>query len=159
KIFSLPNIDKMRVNAKVHESMVDRIKPGLPGRIRVDAFAEEVLTGTVASINPLPDTNSMFMSDVKVYTTFVTIEKGLRGLRPGMSAQVEILVTELDNVLSVPVQAILPYGGKYHVAVKTPNGYDRRDVTLGISNDRLIEVTKGLKAGDLVALNPVSLMT
>jgi RND family efflux transporter MFP subunit len=165
KIFSLPNIEKMRVNAKVHESMVDRIRPNLPARIRVDAFArkedgsEEILEGVVESINPLPDTNSMFSSDIKVYTTRVTIKNGLKGLRPGMSAQVEILVTELDNVLCVPVQAILEYGGKDHVAVKTPSGYERQVVSLGISNDKLVEVTKGLKTGDLVALNPVSLMS
>ena len=63
--------------------------------------------------------DSFFSSDIKVYTTHVTIDKGLPGLRPGMSAQVEILVTELDNVLSVPVQAIIEFKGKDHVAVKT----------------------------------------
>jgi hypothetical protein len=82
------------------------------------------------------------------------------GLRPGMSAQTEILVTELDNVLSVPIQAVLPYANKYHIAVKTPAGqYDRRPVTLGINNDRLIEVKSGLKTGDIVALNPIALMS
>jgi HlyD family secretion protein len=159
KIFSLPDITKMRVNTKVHESMIDRITPGLPSRIRVDAFAEQVLTGAVQDVAPLPDPNSYFSSDIKVYTTHVTIDNGLAGLRPGMTAQVEILVTELDDVLSVPVQAVLSYGNKYHIAVRTPNGYDRREVTLGISNDRLIEVKKGLKTGDLVALNPVALMS
>jgi multidrug efflux pump subunit AcrA (membrane-fusion protein) len=161
KIFSLPNISKMRVNVKVHESMVDRIKPNLPARIRVDAFAEVLLSGTVESINPLPDTNSMFSSDIKVYTTRVTIGDvpGGLGLRPGMSAQVEILVAELDNVLCVPVQAVVEYGGKDHVAVKTPTGYQRKEVTLGMTNDRFIEVTKGLKTGEIVALNPQALMS
>jgi HlyD family secretion protein len=63
-------------------------------------------------------------------------------------------------VLCVPVQAILEYGGKDHVAVRTPTGgYERRVVSLGISNDKLVEVSKGLKTGDLVALNPVALMS
>src|SRR6185437_9264746 len=110
-----------RVNTKVHESMIDRITPGLPARIRVDAFADEVLTGSVQDVAPLPDPNSFFSSDIKVYTTHVTIEKGLPGLRPGMTAQVEILVTELDNVLSVPVQAVLEYKDENHVAVKGPS--------------------------------------
>src|SRR5262249_42781064 len=119
KIFSLPDINFMRVNTKVHESMVDRITSGLRARIRVDAFADQVVTGKVIYVAPLPDPNSFFSSDVKVYTTHVTIEKGLSGLRPGMTAQVEILVANLDNVLSVPVPAILEYKGKDHVAVKT----------------------------------------
>jgi len=159
KIFSLPDISRMQVNTKVHESMIDRITPGLRARIKVDAFAEETLTGTVKDIAPLPDPSSFFSSDIKVYTTHVTIDKVPSGIRPGMNAQVEILVTQLDDVLSVPVQAVLQFNNKDHIAVKAANGYDFRDVSLGISNDKLVEVKKGLKAGDLVALNPVSLMT
>lgn len=160
KIFSLPDTSKMQVNTKVHESMVDRTTPGLRARIRVDAFAEEVLPGVVEEVAPLPDPTSFLSSDVKVYTTKVKIERGLPGLRPGMTAQVEILVNELENVLSVPVQAVLQYGGKDHVAVrKSDNTFDWRDVTLGVSNDKLVEVKDGLKAGEFVALMPILLMS
>ena len=160
KIFSLPDINKMQVNTKVHESMIDQITPGLRARIRVESFADTTLTGTVKDIAPLPDPSSFFSSDIKVYTTHVTIDKGLSGLRPGMSAQVEILVTQLSNVLSVPVQAILQYKGKDHLAIKSTDGsFDWRDVKLGISNDKLVEVREGIKAGDLVALNPIGLMS
>ncbi|MFO0909667.1 MAG: HlyD family efflux transporter periplasmic adaptor subunit [Isosphaeraceae bacterium] len=160
KIFSLPDTTKMQVNTKVHESMIDRIAPGLRARIKVDAFPETVLMGVVEDVAPLPDPTSFFASDVKVYTTKVKIEKGLAGLRPGMTAQVEILVNELENVLSVPVQAVLQYGGKDHVAIRKPEGgFDWNDVELGVSNDKLVEVKKGIKSGDLVALNPISLMS
>lgn len=159
KIFSLPDISKMRVNTKVHESMVDRIKPGLRARIKVDAFAEETLPGVVEDVAPLPDPSSFFSSDVKVYTTHVVIEKGLPGLRPGMTSQVEILVVDLPDVLSVPVMAVLQYKNKDHVAVKTADGFEWRDVVLGLSNDRLVEVKSGLKSGDRVALSPIVLMS
>ena len=76
-----------------------------------------------------------------------------------MTAQVEILVTELADVLSVPVQAVLEYQGKDHVAVKTDDGHDWRVVRLGISNDKLVEVREGLKTGEVVALNPIALMS
>ena len=159
KIFSLPDISQMRVNVKVHESMIDRLSAGLRARVRVDAFADQVLTGTVRDVAPLPDPSSFFSSDIKVYTTHVTIDKGISGLRPGMTAQVEILVAELDNVLSVPVQAVLQYKGKDHIAVRAGDSYAFRDVVLGTTNDRHIEVREGLKTGDLVALNPTSLMS
>jgi hypothetical protein len=159
KIFSLPDINKMRVNTKVHESMVDHLKPGLRARIRVDAFANQLLTGTVEEVAPLPDPSSFLSSDVKVYTTRVSIDKGLTGLRPGMSAQVEILVANLPNVLSVPVQAVLEYKGKDHVAVMTQDRYEWRDVSLGTTNDRHVEILKGVKTGDRVVLNPTSLMS
>lgn len=160
KIFSLPDTTRMQVNTKVHESMVDRITQGLRARIRVDAFADEMLPGVVEEVAPLPDPSSFFSADVKVYTTKVKIERGRDGLRPGMTAQVEILVNELENVLSVPVQAVLQYGGKDHIAVRKTDGtFDWRDVTLGVYNDKFVEVKGGVKAGELVALMPILLMT
>ena len=77
-----------------------------------------------------------------------------------MTAQVEILVAELDNVLSVPVQAVLHYDGKDQVAVKKPDGgFAWREVTLGASNDKVIEIKKGIQSGEHVALDPLSLLT
>ncbi|HEV3168265.1 MAG TPA: efflux RND transporter periplasmic adaptor subunit, partial [Isosphaeraceae bacterium] len=159
KIFSLPDITKMQVNTKVHESMVDRVARGQRARIRVDALPNGELTGSVKTVAPLPDPSSFFSSDIKVYSTLVSIDKGPSQLRPGMTAQVEILVTELEDVLSVPVQAVLEFKNKQQVYVKTPNGYERRQVTVGISNDQLIEVKTGIKEGDRVVLNPTGLMT
>lgn len=159
RIFSLPDLDQMRVNTKVHESMVDRVTRGLKARIRVDAFANRPLVGTVGQVNPLPDPTSFFSSDIKVYTTMVAIDDGFSELRPGMTAQVEILITQLDNVLSVPVQAILEFKGKNYAYVRQGDEFARREIVLGISNDKLVEVKEGISDGDEVALNPVALMS
>jgi HlyD family secretion protein len=159
KIFSLPDISHMQVNTKVHESEIDRIAKGMKAKIRVDAFANQELTGTVESVQPLPDPTSFMSSDVKVYTTIVTIDNPLPGLRPGMTAKVDILVSEQDDVLAVPLQAILAFKGTSNVYVKTPKGPELRKVVLGTSNDQFVEVKEGLKDGDIVALNPGSLMT
>ena len=161
KIFSLPDTTKMRVNTKVHESMVDRIKPGLRSLVRVEAAATEVIRGQVVSVAPMSDPNSNFSSDIKVYTTFIAIEGDTAklNLRPGMSAQVEILVTELDDVLSVPVQSILEFKGKDYVFVKDGDGFRQQEITVGISNDQHVEAKKGLKSGDQVALSPGVLLT
>lgn len=159
KIFSLPDIGHMQVNTKVHESMVDRVKESQRARIRVDAFASELLNGSVKSVQPLPDPSSFFSSDVKVYTTLVTIENGLAGLRPGMTAQVEILIEQLDDVLAVPIQGILEFKGKDHVYVMTPDGPKRREVKVGTSNEKLVQILEGLKAGDAIALNPAGLLS
>ena len=148
KIFSLPDIAKMQVNAKVHESQIDKITTNMKARIRVDAFADQELSGTVLDVAPLPDPTSFFSSDIKVYTSHIRIDNPLPGLRPGMNAEVEILVDRKENVLSVPIQAILEYQGKDHVAVKTPNGFERKVVEVGVNNEKFVEVTKGLTAGD-----------
>jgi len=159
KIFSLPDIGHMQVNAKIHETMVNMVQPGLPARVRVESNTT-VLDGTVKSVAPLPDPSSFFTSDVKMYTTLVSIDtEGLTNLRPGMSAEVEILVTQLDNIVAVPVQAILEFQGKDHVFVLTPDGPRRREVKLGISNDKMVEVKEGVQANDQVAMNPTALLS
>ncbi len=108
--------------------------PNMKARIRVNAFPDELLNGRVLSVAPLPDSMNTFAEDQKVYTTKVGIANHLPGLRPGMLAQVEIRVNELDNVLGVPISAVLQQDGNYSwtVAVKKPDGgFEWRDVTLG----------------------------
>jgi multidrug efflux pump subunit AcrA (membrane-fusion protein) len=159
KIFSLPDIGRMQVNTKVHESKIDKIERGMRAKIRVDAFSERELDGTVMDVAPLPEPTSFFSSDIKVYTTKVRIENPLPGLRPGMNAEVTILVSRKENVLSVPMEAVLEYGGKDHLAIRSPTGYERREVELGENNDKFVEVTRGVTAGSIVALNPVALIS
>ena len=164
-IFSLPDITNMQVNAKIHESQLDRIASrmgsGTPlkAKIRVDAFADQELDGTVSDVAPLPDPTSFFSSDIKVYTSHIKIDNPLPGLRPGMNAEVVILVDRRENVLTVPVQAVLEFKGKDHVAVRGPGGYVRKEVTLGATNDKHIEIMGGLEENQVVALNPIALLS
>jgi hypothetical protein len=83
-------------------------------------------------------------------------------LTPDMTAEVQITVdASKDPVLTVPVQAIIggtELAAKREVFVRTPTGYDRRLVTLGIYNEKVVEITDGLKEGDEVVLNPKVLL-
>ncbi len=74
KIFSLPDISLMQVNTKVHESHIYKIDKNLKAKIRVDAFSDQVLEGTVVEVAALPDQGNFFNSDIKVYTTKVRID-------------------------------------------------------------------------------------
>ncbi len=159
KIFSLPDISRMQVNTKVHESQIDKIGPNMKAKILVEAFADQKLNGTVVDVQPLPDPTSFFSSDIKVYTTHVKIDDSLQGMRPGMNAQVEILVDRRENVLAVPINAILQFDGKDHVTKKLDDRFERVVIELGPSNERFVQVNKGIKDGDVVVLNPKSLMS
>ena len=103
----------------------------------------------------LPDPVCFFDGFVKTYTTKVQIDHVPAGVRHGMTAQVEILVDDLENVLSVPASAIVRFDEKDHVAVvKWDGGCEWRDVTLGRSNDRFAEVRAGIESGERVLLTP-----
>jgi HlyD family secretion protein len=160
-LFYLPDLSRpLRVNTKVHESIVDRLRPGLRARVEVDAFPGQTFSGVVEAVAHQPDPTTFLNPGLKVYTTRVAIEGGSPNLRPGMTARVEILISELDNVLSVPVVAVVRYDDKDRVAVKTPDGgVDWREVTLGRSNEKMVEVKAGLKAGESVAIDAASLLS
>jgi RND family efflux transporter MFP subunit len=159
KIFSIPDLTRMQVNVKVHESQVDKVAPGMIAKIRVDALPGRVFSGKVLEVLPLPDAVGSANQKLKVYTTKVSIEDPHGALRPGFTADAEILVAERDNVLSVPVDAVHTIDHKDHVAVKKPDGtFEWREVTLGIGNDKFVEVRQGINRGELVVTRPLDLI-
>jgi HlyD family secretion protein len=96
----------------------------------------------------------------KVYTTLIKLEDTPSQLRDGMTAGAEIILNEADNALTVPGTAILVRNGKFQVAVKTPAGtFDWREVTTGPSDGTQVEIRTGLKVGELVAVQPISLLS
>ncbi len=150
-IFRLPDLSQMQVKVTVHESKVDQIRPGMRARIRVQS---QEFQGTVSNVANQPEPTMWFSSQVKEYATYVKIDGEAKDLRPGMTAEVEILAAHLKNVLSVPVAAVVEQRGKYYCWVRKGNQVERRPLVLGASNDKFIEVKDGLAAGDEVVLNP-----
>ena len=147
----------MQVNAQIRELHVDKLIPNQKAKVRVDAFPDRVFDGVVLDIAPVPDTRSFSRQDIKVYPTHVRIDDPFPSLRPGMTAEVEVLVNEVDDVLSVPIQAFLVYNGQFYdyVAVKKPGGgFELRAVELGIGDEKFVEVRKGIQSGEVVILNP-----
>ncbi len=150
-LIRLPDLTKMQVKVTVHESKVDLIRPGMPARITVQ---DRQWVGKVMSVANQPEPSSFFAASIKEYATTVSIEGDTAGLKPGMTAEVEILVSDLRNVLTVPVSAVVEKDGKFFAWVKDKTGLHRRPLLLGQTNDKLIQVADGLKEKDEVILNP-----
>ncbi len=152
-IITIPNLAKMSVNVKIHESYIKKILKGQRAKIVVDAFADQALTGEITKVAVLPDSANRWMNpDLKVYLTSITIEGTRDWVKPGMSAKVEVFVEHLDNVVHVPVQAIVPEDGKHVCYVMNGSSQERRVVEIGQFNDEFIVVRSGLKEGEKVAL-------
>jgi RND family efflux transporter MFP subunit len=159
-VFFIPDMELMQVEVKIHESEVKRIAAGQKAILRVDAFANQSFTGTVKSVAQLSKSDSFFGSGVKEYTTIVVFdEKASVALRPGMTAEVEILVDNLSQVLAVPVQAVAEHRGKHYVYAQTAEGVERRQVEIGQTNNRMIVVKSGIESGDVVTLDARSRAT
>src|SRR5262249_20278681 len=113
----------------------------------------------VATVAALTD---WFSSDVKVYQTKVGVGEYLEGLKPGMSAEVTITTgAPREHVLVVPVEAIIggaEMGGKRQLYAMTAKGPELRDVVIGDSNDKMVEIKDGVVENDEVVLNPKVLL-
>ncbi len=154
ELIYLPVGDEFIGEIKVHETNLKKIYPGLPVRIRIDALPGQIFQGKIAKIAPLPDAQSMWMNpDLKVYNTQVVIEDGA-GLKSGMNCEAEIIVEQHEKAMYVPVQSVVKISGQPVVYVKTPTGVEKREIKVGLDNNRMIHVIEGLKVGEEVQMTP-----
>ena len=153
QIITIPDMSQMVVKIKIPEASIRSVVKGQKARISIDAFPDKSLTGEVLKVGVLPDTQNRWMNpDVKVYETTIKIDGTQDWLRPGMSAQVEVVIKRLPDVLYVPIQAVVPKDGKRVVYVNRLAGKEMRPVEIGDFNDQFIEVKTGLSEGEQVLL-------
>ncbi|MGC8804338.1 MAG: efflux RND transporter periplasmic adaptor subunit [Candidatus Ratteibacteria bacterium] len=157
ELLNLPDFSTMGVEVKIHESSVEKVKAGLPATIKVDAFPDKVFTGSVQSVALMPDPTLKWLNpDLNVYVAQISFDKSYDYLRPGMSAQVEIIVKTLKDVLVIPLVAVNFSEGKAYVNVLRGRHIEPRQIEIGESNEKEVEVKKGLKEGDIVVISAVS---
>ena len=150
-ILKLPDLKNMQVKALVHETKVDQLRVGMRVRIKIQDLDFQ---GEITSIANQPEATNWFQGNTKEYATLIKIDGEPTDLKPGMTAEVEILVDEKTGVLTIPVQCVVESGNKFHAYVKTRKGIEVRDLVLGGTNDTVIEVQDGVKEGEQVLLNP-----
>ncbi len=153
-IIRLPDPKRMQVVARINESRIDKVRPGMPGKIRLDAFPNMVLTGTVRSVSEYPLPASSPYSTVKEYGAEVTIDEAPPGARSGMTAQVSIEVERQESALQVPVQSVLERGKRFFCIVDTGEELLAREVQVGASNEQSVVISRGIEAGEQVVLAP-----
>jgi RND family efflux transporter MFP subunit len=156
-ILRIPDLTNMQVKVTIHESRIDQIRVGLPAEVRIGD--RDKMTGEVLSIANQPESSNWFSSNVKEYATIVKINGETKGLKPGMTAIVDIQIADLQDVLAVPVSAVVEQRGKFYAWVHTPGGPERRPLLLGLTNDKMIEIRDGLNEGEMVYLNPRAALT
>ncbi len=154
-LIHLPATASAKAEISIHESNLQKVRVGLPATITVDALPGRSYAGTVARIAPLPDAQSMWMNpDLKVYNSDIHIDNGDADLRPGMSCQARILVAEYDDVVHVPIQAVVRVGRQHTVYVVSGRTVEARAVEIGLDNNRMVHILSGLEEGEAVLLAP-----
>ncbi|MDA0810321.1 MAG: HlyD family efflux transporter periplasmic adaptor subunit [Planctomycetota bacterium] len=157
-IIRIPDDSKMRVVAKVHESRIGFVQPGLRADIILESMPDLKLVGRVVGVSEYPiPSYSVYMAHIKEYAVDIDIENPPEGLRPGMTAQVDVLAERIDNAIQIPNQAVIGRNGRFFCAVPDSSGsLATREIMVGSSNEDALVVLDGLEPGEMVVLQPNS---
>ena len=148
----MPDLTKMQVKVGIHESIIDRVRPGLKAIVTLPDLEVEAKVTKVASVTRPA---GWWTGNVVKYDTLIELPSN-KGLKPGMSAEVEVIMAVHEDVLTIPVAAVVETEEGDFCWVTTPEGVQKRSLQLGDSNDVFIVVGAGLKEGDEVVLNPMA---
>ena len=156
-IIKLPDVTQMMLEIRVHESHVQKIKPGLQAYVTIDSLPDQQFRGSVRKVGVLPDSSSRWMNpNLKVYATEILIEDEIPDIKPGISGRAEVIITNLHNVLTVPIQAVTTVKGRQVCLVEKGRSAKPVPVEVGMYSDRLMEIKSGLKEGDMVLLSALT---
>jgi len=155
KLFAVTKMSEMQVKAFVHEAEVKKVRPGMPVEVRVDALGDRTFQGTVQEVANFYDSTRQWLSGgVKEYETIIRIDNlPGTGLKPGMTAQANIIAGELTDGLLVPIPAIAEREGQYYCYVVANTGIQPRQVSIGDNTATFVEIKSGLAEGETVALD------
>jgi membrane fusion protein (multidrug efflux system) len=144
-ITELAQLDRLRVNFSAPELYLGRLSVGAPVQIRTTAYPDLVLKGTVDVINPVLDRATRSARIV------AHVDNPGRRLRPGMSAEVSVVLDERPQALTVPGESIFFQGQQAFVyTVAADSSVSLTQVSLGTRGAELVEINSGLEQGQTV---------
>ncbi len=147
----LPDISKMVVETRVRETDIHKVEKNQNVGIRVEAYPELTLTGSVTMIGTLAQ-EEKDRRGTKFFGVTILLNESEPRLRPGMTARVDIQVEQRPHALSIPLDAVFEREGRSVVYVASGRRVRPREVALGPSNQDFVVVEKGLQEGDRVCL-------
>ena len=129
------------------------VRVGLEARARYHAWDETLFAGKVLRLAPTVDQRT------RALRAEVEIENAEQRLRPGMFVEVTLIGERRENVAVVPRSAVTDRGGRRVVFVLAGQRVALREVTLGLGDDVLVEVRRGLETGERIVVRGLETLT
>jgi len=148
-IVSLVNRDKMFVEADVDEVDIKEVSVGQRAEVSFDAYPNLTLPARVSDISPI----AIAKGGITIIEVKLELFEFDERIKSGFSAEAEIVVAEIHNVLRIPLESVVEREGEHFVSLITKKGDKTVSVKVGISNEEYIQITYGLKEGDKIVAN------
>ena len=148
-LFTVADLSTLWVVIDIYEKDISRLRLGTGVKVSVTAFPEKTFKGKISYIADVVDEKT------RTEKARVTIDNSSGLLKPGMFASVLIEATSggTERLIAVPEEAVLIDGTKRYVFIQTaPEKFQRRDIEAGRTLGDRLEVTRGLKEGETVAV-------
>ena len=152
KLIELPDLSQMRAEVKINEVDISKVLPGQRVEIRPDAFSDTAYTGKVELVANLAQ-NLDYKSKIKIFPVQIRIDGQSKTLLPGLTISCKILVSEITDVLFIPLESLFNEQGIDYVYIKSGSGFKRHNIQTGAVNTDYAIVTEGLEENDLIALS------
>jgi HlyD family secretion protein len=152
-IAQIPNLDDMQASLFVQANDAIELVKGLPVDIRLDAFPNKVFSGEITDVSGFP--RSIERGNPVTYFEIVVklLEQDKSMMQPGRKLTAKIDVKSSTQELVVPLQSLYFEDGSTYVYLQNGNDFNKRSVVSGRKNLYLVEITKGLSNGDVIALS------
>ncbi len=140
-IVDIVNSNPIKLEFRVPEVYIARVQNGQIVNVSVDAYKGESFRGEVYAISPQVDVNG------RNFTVRALINNDDARLKPGLFAQVELVLERKPNALLIPEAALMPAGDRQYVYRIEDGKAMRTEVVTGAREDAMVEITSGLEAG------------
>jgi membrane fusion protein (multidrug efflux system) len=141
-VADIVNVDKIKINVNVPELDVRYLRPKQKTTVKIDAFQDRSIFGTVYFISYKADPAT------KTFLVKVLIDNADHDIRPGMIARVAFLRRVIPDALVAPLFAIVDKGGERLLFVEKDGAAHARTVSIGVIEGDKVQITKGLEPGD-----------
>jgi len=143
----------MQFDASVNQVDADQVRLGQKATVHFDAYPNLVVNGKVESVGTLAISARRINYWVRQVPVRIAIDGQDNRVIPDLTASADVVVTEQDDALLIPREAVQETDGKTIVYVKQGDNVVPREVELGAFSNTQVSVTSGLQAGDEVAIS------
>jgi RND family efflux transporter MFP subunit len=149
-LMTLVDPSRLYIYATIDEVDVKNLRPGQKVKILIDAFPNQAFSGILKRISPIVIGAKQ---ETRTFDIWVYFEGMMPAVKPGMSADIEVITDYLPDVLAVPTGALLEKEGKKMIYTVGEGRVQLREVEIGLSNWNDTEIKKGLKEGEVIVEN------
>jgi len=152
-IAELPDATTLRISARVDETERGRLAAKQPVTVQLNAIPDRQFTGHIEQISAIASMDfSSGWPITRNFTLEIALDQTDSRFKPGLSGQVTVVVDRVANAITIPAQAMFQKSGQSVIYVWRGTQFEERAIDVGRRSGDKILISKGVNAGEQLAL-------